>query len=53
MAIHYYGATDKEKMEFDVAVEEDEKVDTTGAIDRADITKVVAEHTHVEVVEKV
>ncbi|KAK5166293.1 uncharacterized protein LTR77_008554 [Saxophila tyrrhenica] len=48
VAIHYYGATDKEKMEFDVAVEEDEKVDQTGEVDRNGLTKVVADHTHVE-----
>jgi hypothetical protein len=43
-----YGATEKEKQEFEAAIEEDEKVDQTHEHDRADITKIVAEHTHVE-----
>ena len=48
VAIHYYGATEKEKNEFEVAIEQDEKVDQTHETDRADLTKTVAEQTHVE-----
>ena len=49
VAIHYYGATEKEKHEYEVAIEEDEKVDKTHDIDRADLTKVVAKDLEVEV----
>ena len=48
VAIHYYGATEKEKQEFEVAIEEDEKVHQTHDHDRADIAKVVAQQTQVE-----
>lgn len=56
VAIHYFGATEEEKQEFEDAVVQDEKVDQGGEIGRQDLTKVVAGHTtHVEVspVEKV
>ena len=43
VAIHYYGATDKEKEEFEAAIHVDEEVDQTHNIDRSDITKVVAQ----------
>ena len=49
VAIHYYGATEKEKHEYEVAIEEDEKVHTTGEIGRDDLTKAVAQDLHVEV----
>lgn len=47
VAIHYYGATDNEKQEFERAIEQDEKVDQTHE-HRGDITKIVAEQTQVE-----
>jgi hypothetical protein len=43
-----YGATEEEKLEFEAAIEADEKGDRTHAVDRADLTKVVAERTHFE-----
>jgi hypothetical protein len=43
VAIHYYGATEKEKEEFEAAIHVDEEVDQTHNIDRSDITKVVAQ----------
>lgn len=43
VAIHYYGATDKEKEEFEAAIHVDEEVDQTHNIDRSEITKVVAQ----------
>ena len=55
VAIHYFGATEEEKQEFEDAVVQDEKVDQTHEIGREDLTKVVAGNTHVEVmpIEKV
>lgn len=53
VAIHYYGATEKEKLEFEKAIEEDEKVDATHEIDRGDIVKVVEKDVAVEVSQKV
>lgn len=54
VAIHYFGATDKEREEFELAVEEDEKVNQTQELGREDITKHVAQQTRVEdVAEKV
>ena len=47
VAIHYYGATEKEKQEFEVAIEEDEKADLEH--DRRDLTKAVAQHAHTHV----
>jgi hypothetical protein len=49
VAIHYFGATEKEREEIEQAIVVDEKIDQTHEIDRAEITKVVAQQTHVEV----
>lgn len=56
VAIRYYGATEKEKQEFELAVEEDERHDATNDHDRVDIANIVAkaggQATHVEHVEE-
>ena len=41
VAIHYYGANEKEKLEFEKAIEEDEKVDITHDMKRDDIVNIV------------
>ncbi|KAF2099240.1 MFS sugar transporter [Rhizodiscina lignyota] len=51
VAIHYYGANEQEKHEFEMAIEEDEKHDATHDHDRLDpidITKAPDQTTHVE-----
>jgi hypothetical protein len=48
VAIHYYGATDKEKEEFERAIVEDETIDQTHEHDRGDLTKHVAQPTQIE-----
>lgn len=51
VAIHYYGATEKEKQEFEIAIQDDEKHDDTHDHDRVaatDITKVPEQMLHVE-----
>ena len=52
VAIHYYGATEKEREEIEQAIVVDEKIDQTHEIDRSEITKVVAQQHHMEVADE-
>jgi hypothetical protein len=56
VAIRYYGATEKEKQEFELAIAEDEKHDATHDHDRVDVSNLIAKAagqvTHVEHVEE-
>ena len=49
VAIHYFGATEQEKQEYEQAIVTDEKIDQTHEFDRSELTKHVVSNTHAEV----